>query len=187
MDEGYFELEGYGVKLKRLTHDKIEMVRQWRNDPKISQYMFYREYITPEMQEKWFANLDKKCNYYFIIEYDGKDVGLINIKDIDWEKRCGEPGQFMYYDEYLDSDVSLRASLCMGDWIWSELGLEYELIEVVRTNKRALDFNRLFGYKEMKPLDGDSYDKIRMILCKKDALQPNKLLDRLRKIFNKTK
>ncbi len=40
-------LENYGVRLKRLTHDKIELLRQWRNDPKIQQYMFYREYITP--------------------------------------------------------------------------------------------------------------------------------------------
>ena len=45
-------IEGYGVKLKRLTHDKIELLRQWRNDPKIQQYMIYREEITPEMQEK---------------------------------------------------------------------------------------------------------------------------------------
>ncbi len=40
-------LENYGVRLKQLTHDKIELLRQWRNDPKIQQYMFYREYITP--------------------------------------------------------------------------------------------------------------------------------------------
>ena len=63
--------------MRRLTHDKIEMLRQWRNDPKIQQHMFYREYITPEMQERWFANLDQHTNFYFIVEYDGKEIGLI--------------------------------------------------------------------------------------------------------------
>ena len=39
--------EKYGITLKRLTVDKIELVRNWRNDPKISQYMEFRDYITP--------------------------------------------------------------------------------------------------------------------------------------------
>ena len=29
----------YGVCLNRLTETDIELVRNWRNDPKISQYM----------------------------------------------------------------------------------------------------------------------------------------------------
>ena len=37
-------LEGYGVKLHRLTEEKIELLRRWRNDPKIQQYMGYREH-----------------------------------------------------------------------------------------------------------------------------------------------
>lgn len=94
-------LEGYGVKLKRLTHDKIELLRQWRNDPKIQQYMIYRETITPEMQEKWFQKINNDHNFYFIIEYEGKEIGCVNIKDVDYEKKCGEPGIFIYDDRYI--------------------------------------------------------------------------------------
>lgn len=32
------ELEGWGVKLTRLTEDKIELVRTWRNKPEVQQY-----------------------------------------------------------------------------------------------------------------------------------------------------
>jgi len=185
--EGYFELEGYGVKLKRLTHDKIEMLRQWRNDPKIQQYMFYRQEITPEMQERWFANMDKRCNFYFIIEYEGKEVGCINIRDIDWETKNGEPGMFIYEDEYLNSDVAMRASFCMGDWVWNDLKLESETIEVVRTNKNAMQFNLSAGYKELPLQPGDPENMCRMILTRDIALSSNKLFDRLKTIFNKTK
>ena len=83
-------LEGYGVTLRRLTHDKIEMLRQWRNDPKISGAMFYQQIITPEMQERWFANLDKKQNFYFIVCYKDEEIGLINVKNIDYDKMNGE-------------------------------------------------------------------------------------------------
>ena len=185
MMEENLVLEGYGMTLRRLTHDKIEMLRQWRNDPKISQYMFYRKYITPEMQERWFANLDKKCNYYFIIEYEGKEVGCINIRAIDWEKKTGEPGMFIYDDDYLDSDVSVRASFCMTDWVWTDLQLDYLTIEVQRSNKRAMQMNLAYGYEEIPAQPGDPEDKVRMILTRDKSLAPNKLMDRLRKIFSK--
>ena len=68
------KLEKYGVTLKQLTHDKIELVREWRNDPKISQYMEYREYITSEMQEKWFEETNNDKNYFFLIEFEGKEI-----------------------------------------------------------------------------------------------------------------
>ena len=141
-------LENYGVRLKRLTHDKIELLRQWRNDPKIQQYMFYREYITPEMQESWFANLDKKCNFYFIIEYEDKEIGCVNIKDIDWEKKTGEPGIFIYDEDYLNSDLSFRASLALSDFGFYTLGLDIFIGHVLIDNKRAVRFNKALGYKK---------------------------------------
>ena len=50
----------YDIILERLTLDKIELVRNWRNDPKISQYMDFKEYISPEMQLNWFIKLIMK-------------------------------------------------------------------------------------------------------------------------------
>ena len=47
-------LQKENVVLRRVENKDIEMIRNWRNDPKISQYMSFRDYITPEMQKKWF-------------------------------------------------------------------------------------------------------------------------------------
>ena len=140
-------LEGYGVKLRRLTEDKIELVRKWRNDPKIQQYMVFREYITPEMQKAWFARINNEDNFYFIIEYQGKEIGLIDIKNIDYEKRMGEPGIFIYEDEYLDLDVGARASFCLVDFVWNVLNLESLHIHVLKSNKRAIQINQFVGYQ----------------------------------------
>ena len=140
-------LEGYGVKLRRLTEDKIELVRKWRNDPKIQQYMEYREYITPEMQKAWFKKIDNDNNFYFIIEYQGKEIGVINIKNVDYERKTGEPGIFIYDDACLNLDVGIRASLCQNDFIWNVLNLEWLHGHVLKSNKRAVRMNALFGYK----------------------------------------
>jgi len=39
----------YGITLKELQRDEIEMVRQWRNDPKIAGLMLDQTHITEEM------------------------------------------------------------------------------------------------------------------------------------------
>jgi len=168
------KLEKYGITLKRLTHDKIELVREWRNDLKISQYMEYREYITTEMQEKWFEKINNDKNFFFIIEFEGKEIGLTNIKDIDYQLKVGEGGIFIYDDVYLNGDVSFRTSLCGLDFVFEELNMEKEIIYVLKTNKRAIKYNKFFGF-ELQPnqenvnnqlyvLEKESYFKSREVI-----------------------
>lgn len=141
------EITNYGITLRRLTHDKIEMVRNWRNDPKIQRFMEFRDYITPEMQEKWFDRINNDNNYYFIIVFRGKEIGLTNIKDIDYEEGTGEAGLFIYDDEYLNSDISFRSALCMGELFYYDLKLKTSLAHVCRDNKRAIQYNKFLGYQ----------------------------------------
>lgn len=140
------EITKYGVTLRRLTEDKIELLRNWRNDPKIQQYMEYREYITPEMQKKWFEKINNDNNYYFIIEYEGKEVGMTNLKDIDYKKGIAEPGIFIYDDSYLNTPLAFMASCCISDFGFETLGLNTYFGHVLKDNKRAKRFNKTFGY-----------------------------------------
>lgn len=178
-------LTGYGVTLRRLTHDKIEMLRQWRNDPKIQQYMVYREYITPEMQERWFEKINNDNNFYFIIEYEGREVGMINIKDVDYEKKTGEPGIFIYADELWNSDVGMRASFCFGDFVWGTLGLESMYIHVVASNKRALEYNLFLGYEVQSGYENE--DVVMMVQNREKAKNPSPKLARIMRVLSKTK
>ncbi len=161
--------EKYGVTLKRLTVDKIELVRNWRNDPKISQYMEFRDYITPEMQVKWFAKIDNENNYYFIIDYKGSEIGLTNVKDVDYAKKTGEGGIFIYDDSFLNSDVPFRVIFALNDFCFDELHLEKMIAHIMSDNKHAIDFNRVLGYKK----DSSSPESVKMtyILTKEDYLK----------------
>ena len=183
MIEQNLTLTGYGVTLRRLTHDKIEMLRQWRNDPKIQQFMVYRDYITPEMQEAWFQRINNDHNFYFIIEYEGREVGMINIKDVDYEKKTGEPGIFIYDDGLWNSDVGMRASFCFGDFVWGTLGLESMYIHVVATNKRALEYNLLFGYEMVAGYENE--EVIKLVQTRETALNPNPKLMRIKRVLSK--
>ena len=102
-------LEQYGVRLVRIQEKDIELVRNWRNQSDIANYMEYRNFITPEAQKIWFQSIDNKNNYYFIIEYEGKQVGLINAKNFNSDLGFGEGGIFISDKEYINSFAAVFA------------------------------------------------------------------------------
>lgn len=151
-------LEGYGVKLKRLTHDKIELLRQWRNDPKIQQYMIYREIITPEMQEKWFQKINNDHNFYFIIEYEGKEIGCVNIKDVDYEKKCGETGIYLFDSNCEHCGIARKSYMCLIEFGFRFLKIKSLIAHVLLNNESSVNFHVKFGYVLLEKHD-DTYAK----------------------------
>lgn len=136
----------YGVNLVKLTADKIELVRTWRNDPKIVQHMFFNQYITPEMQQKWFASIDNENNFYFLIEYHQKLVGMIHASEIDDVQKTAYAGLFIYEESYWGTDVPVRASLAMLDFFFSENRIETFYAKTKKENKAAIQYNQLLGF-----------------------------------------
>ena len=167
----------YGVTLKRLDLNKIELVRNWRNDPKISQYMDFKDYITPEMQFNWFNKINNDNNYYFIVIYNNEEIGLVNIKDIDYTNKCGEPGIFIYEDHYLNTDIGFRCALANTDFAFEYLNLDYLFGHIMANNKRALRFNKAFGY--MMDADQKEKEKQRHTLTKERYFEYRDKLIRL--------
>ena len=142
-------LENYDVKLSRLSEDKIEQVRNWRNDFKVSQFMEFQKYITPEMQKIWYDSINNDLNLYYIISYKNHDVGLINVKDIDYDKNSGEGGVFIYDERYLNSDISYRAHMCLFDYVFFELGLTEIHSHIRSFNKRAIRLTVYMGFRQV--------------------------------------
>ncbi|MEA3479818.1 MAG: hypothetical protein U9R60_16680, partial [Bacteroidota bacterium] len=73
------------IRFIRLREIDIELIRKWRNSPDITQFMEFRDFISEDMQEEWFESIDTIYNMYYIIEYKGEKVGLINGKNINWD------------------------------------------------------------------------------------------------------
>lgn len=140
----------YAIKNKykfyRLKEEDIELVRQWRNHPSITKYMVYREHITPEMQKKWFKSINNNNNLYFIVEYKDKKIGLVNGKDIDWDKRTIESGIFIWDKYYRKTHVPTIFTM-----LFAEMGVIIGGLKptatILRNNERALKYNKMLGFK----------------------------------------
>ncbi len=139
-------IKRFGIRLVRLQEDKIDLVRLWRNAPHIRDFMEYREFISPEMQKKWFESLDPLRDFYFIIEHHENPVGLIHTSDIDWESGTGHSGLFIWEKTLLGSHIPVLASLSMVDFFFSFCRLEKIFAKVMQANKVAVKYNSSLGF-----------------------------------------
>jgi len=136
----------YGITLRKIRLQDIELVREKRNLEEVKQFMEYREHITTAMQLSWFNSINNFENFYYIIEYQGSPIGLLNDKNMDWVARTSESGLFMWDSEFVNSFVPVLASLVLLDVGFYYLNWNYSYIRVLRNNKQAKEYVSCLGY-----------------------------------------
>jgi len=177
-------VEQYGIRYKRITESDIELIRYWRNQPFIKDTMQYKEYITAKMQQEWFKKINNKYNYYFLIEVEGKKIGLINCKDTEPNTRIAEGGIFIWDKNYWDTPIPVFAALTMLECVFEIFKSgEASIVTVTKENKKALQFNKFLGYKEYN--NNLSQDVIKLILTKETYYSKTCLLKRAAKNYSK--
>jgi hypothetical protein len=175
-------LKQFDVRLIRLQYEDLELVRTWRNSAHVQNTMIYKEYITEQMQLAWFETINNPYNYYFIIEFDSKKVGLINAKNFDNEQGFGEGGIFIGIPEYDHSFAAVYASLCLLNFVFYLLNnINKSRIRIVKNNHRAIQYNKLLGYEWIE----DSEDGLNEIyeLTKENYLIKGLKLNKAAAIF----
>lgn len=153
-------------------HDDIELVRNWRNSSKVSQFMEFREHITAEMQEKWFSSINNVHNLYFIIEYKNEKIGLINGKDIDWGNKTMETGVFIANEKFLNTEVPLLAVIIFGELGIMTFGLK-AYAHILKSNERAKRYNKFIGFtlcEGQEDIENQLYVMTRESYMKKERL-----------------
>lgn len=166
----------YGLVLQRIRTEHIEMIRGWRNDPKIKKHMFFQAMITPEMQQEWFESINNDQNYYFVIYLDNLPCGLISISSIDFDNKNAFAGLFIYDDKYLGTDVPVRASLSILDVFFGFTNIESIYAKVRGSNIVAHGYNTSLGFKRIKKIElGQGYE---YCLKKENYYQTTNLLHR---------
>jgi len=137
----------YGITLTLLTEQDLELVRNWRNSPQVVRNYEYREYITTEMQSEWYKSIQNDGNIYLVVGYRMKKIGVINAKNIDWEKREFESGIFIPDPTYMNSYIPAILSVMMTDLFFKIFEWERIYAHILKTNPQAIQFNKSLGYE----------------------------------------
>lgn len=170
--------EKYGVSFRELEHKDIEMVRQWRNNSDVAQYMITRDHITTEMQERWFHGIRQRNELHFIIHYGGRDIGLYSVKDIDLENKAAELAMYLAVEDDRNSHVPFLITFCVSEII-QKLGLEKVWIVILDENKRAIRYNKFLGFK---PTDQVKNGNVRLYWL--DFDEHTRACEKLKKLLN---
>lgn len=145
--------------------------------------MEFKDYITPKMQSKWFDSVNNKFNYYFIIEFEGKKVGLINAKNFSYENGFGEGGIFIWDEKYNSSFAAVFSTLALLNFVFFKIKLcEVSQARILNDNDRAKHYNSLIGYK-IAPNQEKVYNQL-YTLTLDDYLKNGNKLNEAAKILN---
>lgn len=140
------EIHFLNYSLVKLQRKDLELLRNWRNN-EVHAFMIHKEYITEEMQQKWFEQIDNHHNFFFLIYKENEPVGLIDIKNIDWNMHAADTGIFIANEDYRESVVPLAATVMSAAFIAKILQLQTVYGKVLVDNKRAIAYNLSTGFK----------------------------------------
>lgn len=147
-------VEKYGIQLKKITIDDIELIRTNRNLENISSKMIYRDYISKEQQLKWFNSINNFDNFYYLINYNAQPIGLINDRNLDWKNLTSEAGLFIWENKYLKTIVPALATLTLIELGFEILSWNKTSIRVIESNKEGISYNKKIGFKTVNKENG---------------------------------
>jgi hypothetical protein len=118
-----------------------------------------------------------KFNYYFIIEFEGEKVGLINAKNFEPEIGFGEGGIFIGERDFEHSFAAVYASLTLLNFVFHMMNnIDVSRVRILKDNLRAIQYNKMLGY-ELLPNQENSDNQLYVLTkerFKKVGLKLNK-------------
>ena len=137
-----------------LSEDKIELVRNWRNKPRVRDNSIDNSIISAQDQQVWFEGVKaRKDCFYFLFLQDDKPIGMLSFTDID--------GVACKWGCYIGEDAvwpgsGLILEVAALDYAFDVIGVELLVAEVFEHNKGPIRMCRFFEYEEAGLADAAS-------------------------------
>jgi len=143
-----WDFQRYGVSLSQFVESDIEMVRQWRNSPKISQQMLDKTYISEKQQQAWYQRLiQDESQQYFLAFFKDQAIGVVSLIKIDRLSGTAEPGMYIYNDDFLNNIVPFCVAFALNDFAFEKLQLTRLFGKIYLTNSASIRFHEASGYQ----------------------------------------
>ncbi len=167
------------VKLRPLCYEDIEQLRIWRNDKKKTSFLRPIEYISEEMQIKWFSSYLKDQNQIIFAIEETADLHRMvgSVALYDFNDTVAEIGKIQIGDDEAHGKGIGRKALLMASKIgFVKLGLNKIIASVHQKNIPShFNFDKL-GFEIYGSHDsvvGGLEDELQITSEKLVALNPN--------------
>lgn len=163
------------ISLKTLESSDLEMVRNWRNLPEVSQYMYTDQYISEQDQINWFNRIkDNPTCKYWIIQYEQRSLGLVSITEISQTYDSCFWAFYLGDSSVRGAGIGAKVEYNILEFVFNELNLNKLRCEVLVSNEKVIKMHEKFGfrkeayYRDHVQKHGVHYDVIGLAMLKRD-------------------
>lgn len=144
------------ILLREIREDDLEMIMHWRMDPDITRYMNTNPQLTIEKQKKWLKSIRGNSSVqYWMIEKDDKPIGVINLADIDFEKKCSSWGYYIGDKKNRSLKTAISLEMSLYDYVFDVLGFDELHSEVFSINEGVIKLHLACGCRIVKQVPGE--------------------------------
>lgn len=171
------------IILRPLTEADMEKTMRWRMDPDITRYMNTDPVLTLEGQKKWLEKMrqDETVRYWMIVA-DGTDAGVINLADMDFDKKESNWGYYVGEKKVRSLKLSLTLEWNLYDYVFETLGFTRLYNEVLSANEGVVKLHLMCGskidavYPEYVEKNGVKYDVTAISITAEEWAEKKKTL-----------
>jgi UDP-4-amino-4,6-dideoxy-N-acetyl-beta-L-altrosamine N-acetyltransferase len=164
-----------GVVLRPIALADTVRIREWRNLPEVSAYMYTDHQISEAEHARWFASaMSDPTKRYWVIELDGQPVGLANLYDISALQRRAYWAFYLAGTEVRGRGVGSFTERFVIRYVFDELDFEKLCCEVLATNAGVVRMHQRYGFQVDGTLrkhvikGGERTDVVTMSLLRED-------------------
>ena len=139
------KISKYGITLSLLRQDDIEFVSQ-KFYPKEENLSDESSESTAGNVQEWIDSIYSFKNFYYIIEYKGVQIGMINDKVLDWKNLTSETELILWDDSYSDSIVPMLATLCLLETGFYYLGWKSYKTLISKSDLKGIENATSMGF-----------------------------------------
>ena len=135
------------VELVRISLADKASLREWRNDPAVSKWMYTNHEIGEEEHNAWFdAMLADASKVYWKIVADGVAVGSVFLTGVSNQGKSCEWGMYLADVNARGKGVAQAACALSFRHAFNELSVDVVTCEAVAQNENAIGLYESVGY-----------------------------------------
>lgn len=138
------------IKIRKMTNSQEDtlFVIGLRNKPDIKDKFYSDEDLTVEGHLKHFAKSEARGDLLYIVERNGKLVGMCALDHVDEKNKRIEWGRLLVIPEEYGTGLGSYIEYNMMDYAFNGLGMEKIYCEVLDDNLGVVKLHKGFGFKE---------------------------------------
>ena len=145
------------------NEEEFKQIHKWCNNEFVYEWFEQRVLSLDEIITKYKNKLNNNKQDIFIINYNGKDIGLfqiykferdIDLKELDKFKNIYEYDLFIGEEEYLSKGIGTKIVKQINELIYSKYLGDAIILRPFKRNIRAINCYKKCNFKLIKEYDG---------------------------------